>query len=42
MYLDDVVVSGIIIMVLTCAFLGGVGWFVRKHIIEDAKAESQK
>jgi hypothetical protein len=42
MYLDDVVVSGIIILVLTCVFLGGVGWFVRKHMIEDAKSSGER
>lgn len=39
MYLDDVVVAGILILVLTCIFLGGVTWYVRKHIIQDSKAE---
>ena len=39
MYLDDVVISGIIILVLTCVFLGGVAWYVRKHINEDAKSD---
>ncbi|MEY4588730.1 MAG: hypothetical protein RL497_806 [Pseudomonadota bacterium] len=41
MYLDDVVVAGIIILVLTCVFLGGVAWYVRKHIIEDARSQNQ-
>jgi hypothetical protein len=41
MYLDDVVLSGIAILVLTCLFLGWVGWYARKHIIEDAKSENQ-
>ncbi|HEY6527688.1 MAG TPA: cytochrome c oxidase subunit CcoM [Cellvibrionaceae bacterium] len=41
MYLDSVVLSGIAILVLTCLFLGGVGWYVRQQIIEDAKLENQ-
>ena len=42
MYLDDVVVAGIIILVLTCIFLVVIAWFVRKHILEDAKASSER
>jgi hypothetical protein len=37
MYLDDVVLAGIIILVLTCGFLVGVGWFAWKHIQKDSQ-----
>lgn len=40
MYLDDVVVAGILILVLTCVFLGGVAWYVRKHMIQDSNSEN--
>lgn len=32
MYLDEVVIAGLIIVVLTIAFFGGVFWAIRKDI----------
>lgn len=39
MYLDTVVVSGIIILVLTCVFLVAVGVMAWRHIRNDVPAE---
>lgn len=32
MYLDEVVISGLVIVALTIAFFGGVIWAIRKDI----------
>ncbi len=38
MYLDNVVVSGIVILVLTCIFMVAVSWFAWRHISRDVPA----
>ncbi len=37
MYLDEVVVSGIVIVVLTCVFLGYAGRFAYRHFKQDER-----
>lgn len=38
MYLDSIVVLGLVIVALTCAMLGYVGFFAYKHIKADIAA----
>lgn len=35
MYIDEVVLSGIVIVVLTCVFLGYVGRFAYRHLKQE-------
>ena len=41
MYIDSYVVSGLVIVALTCVVLGYVGYYGYRHIKEDM-AKSQK
>ena len=43
MYMDEYVISGLIIVALTCAVVGVIGYYGWKHIKEDmAKTEQNR
>lgn len=39
MFMDTVVLSGLIIVALTCAFFGGVYWAIKKDIEKHGTGE---
>ena len=42
MYLDEVVIAGLIIVALTIAFFGGVVWWIRKDIQKHSTKQDQQ